>query len=117
MIEAPFSELDYSSDCLDEFHGFTDEEDHGDGFNDAIEDEEELGVRIASREQQFGAYSSGSVGEGQRQGTMNEHRLRRPTRKQRKGSVGGPIEEEEKKVEEIPPTIVVNQPEPQPLSD
>ena len=26
MIEAPFSELDYSSDYLDEFHGFTDED-------------------------------------------------------------------------------------------
>lgn len=36
MIEAPFSELDYSSDFLDEFHGFTDEEDNGDGFNDKI---------------------------------------------------------------------------------
>jgi hypothetical protein len=36
MIEAPFSELDYSSDYLDEFHGFTDEEDNGDGFNEKI---------------------------------------------------------------------------------
>lgn len=36
MIEAPFSELDYSSDYLDEFHGFTDEEDNGDGFNERI---------------------------------------------------------------------------------
>lgn len=36
MIEAPYSELDESSDILDEFHGFTDEEDNGDGFNDAI---------------------------------------------------------------------------------
>jgi hypothetical protein len=112
MIEAPFSELDYSSDCLDEFHGFTDDEDHGDGFNDAIEEEDDLGMRIASREQQFGAYSSGSVGEAKRQGTMSEHRLRRPTRKQRKSSVGGLVEEEEKKVEETGPTIVVTQPEP-----
>jgi hypothetical protein len=36
MIEAPYSELDESSDILDEFHGFTDEEDNGDGFNEAI---------------------------------------------------------------------------------
>lgn len=27
MIEAPFSELDYSSDYLDEFHGFLEDED------------------------------------------------------------------------------------------
>jgi len=27
MIKAPYSELDYSSDYLDEFHGFTDEDD------------------------------------------------------------------------------------------
>lgn len=40
MIEAPYSELDYSSDFLDEFHGFTDEEDHNDGFNDKIEEDE-----------------------------------------------------------------------------
>ena len=26
MIEAPFSELDYSSDYLDEFHGFLEDE-------------------------------------------------------------------------------------------
>ena len=36
MIEAPYSELDESSDILDEFHGFTDEDDNGDGFNDRI---------------------------------------------------------------------------------
>lgn len=36
MIEAPYSELDESSDNLDEFHGFTDEDDNGDGFNDRI---------------------------------------------------------------------------------
>jgi hypothetical protein len=36
MIEAPYSELDYSSDYLDEFHGFTDEDDNGDGFNEPI---------------------------------------------------------------------------------
>jgi hypothetical protein len=29
--------LDYSSDFLDEFHGFTDEEDHNDGFNEKID--------------------------------------------------------------------------------
>ena len=40
MIEAPYSELDESSDILDEFHGFTDEEDNGDGFNEAIRDGE-----------------------------------------------------------------------------
>jgi hypothetical protein len=36
MIDAPFEELDYSSDYLDEFHGFTDEDDNGDGFNQPI---------------------------------------------------------------------------------
>jgi len=28
MIEAPFSELDYSSDYLDEFHGFLEDEEN-----------------------------------------------------------------------------------------
>ncbi len=40
MIEAPYSELDYSSDYLDEFHGFTDEDDNEDGFNDPISQRE-----------------------------------------------------------------------------
>jgi hypothetical protein len=40
LIEAPYSELDYSSDYLDEFHGFTDEDENSDGFNNPIEQNE-----------------------------------------------------------------------------
>ena len=39
MIEAPYSELDYSSDYLDEFHGFTDEDDNAEEFNDRADGE------------------------------------------------------------------------------
>ena len=35
MIEAPFSELDYSSDYLDEFHGFLEDEDQALNEEDA----------------------------------------------------------------------------------
>ena len=49
MIEAPYSELDYSSDYLDEFHGFTDEDDQ-DGFNERID---EMGERDDDMDNQF----------------------------------------------------------------
>lgn len=40
MIEAPYSELDYSSDYLDEFHGFTDEDkDEEEHFNDRLDED------------------------------------------------------------------------------
>jgi hypothetical protein len=40
MIEAPYSELDYSSDYLDEFHGFTDEDkDEEEEFNDRLDED------------------------------------------------------------------------------
>lgn len=35
MIEAPFSELDYSSDYLDEFHGFLEDEEQALNEEDA----------------------------------------------------------------------------------
>jgi len=36
MIEAPFSELDYSSDYLDEFHGFLEDEEQPLNEEDAL---------------------------------------------------------------------------------
>ncbi len=86
MIEAPFSELDYSSDCLDEFHGFTDEEDHKDGFNDAIEEDDDLAMRLASRAQQYGGYSSGSgeekhLRQDDLRGSLGQLRSKRQSRK------------------------------------
>lgn len=54
MIEAPFSELDYSSDYLEEFHGFTDEDDK-EGFNERIEG----GLPpVDSENEQTGAFSN-----------------------------------------------------------
>lgn len=92
MIEAPFSEPDYSSDCLDEFHGFTDEEDHGDGFNDGIgeEAEDELNARLGSKHPRLGNdYSSKSDDGGFGEIQEEESKRKRQGRKVKKqeGSV------------------------------
>ena len=58
MIEAPFSELDYSSDYLDEFHGFLEDEDE----NQMNEEDKEIYGAIG-RDNQDDPYAFNRAGE------------------------------------------------------